>query len=1194
MTSILSSLAQKRPLVLLSELGALIHDLGKLSKEFLENPGCHSYVLRRLYSGVHPYMPGNDNTKKAVLKKIEALRQNGGTPNEIKEKLNQLACEINEKPDVDLCQPVEGKPWLLAKARQIRDCFTSGTKERKFWRDSVEEELEKICEQWEEEKKISLALDQLATELNHHQWEQLLQIKNIVKVNMKRIADFIDLHHDILFKWLDIPYPELIRLVRAADRGCDAVDSAVDKGIVHDKGRQVNGFYIATAFGYETSKIDTDDLADVRNCFQKRLVPILWGIRKRKKNAINVNNWAAYFLDEPNGVRAVTKDAFKKALGETRRSCNDVTLWDHSYSVASLYKSALAKILIENKWTEPENIKWRILRVNLDVLGIVSKAHRIGDILGYWKATQKALDEVKRLVEIEYPLGNEIYRDETGIYFTCPDLDHKTLNKLIGEIEPEIAATVQKVEKEFSPVIAVSCEGQRFLTMIVDEKKEAEKALAQPVLSQAIHNWQLAWQIPDIGDEENYRQYLKTHIHYADFCFSDKRDKRPICDRSNCLLNPEAREPKYHPPIDVCPICRLRPKCVQQELCRDCFERREARAKEWLKNPKSTIWLAEVGDHNDRVALIVGQLDLTGWLNGTHTDTLFSQLLSYHNTHYMNLVNDLTSELKSNNQNSALLWKLAREAYKGERPLEFYLKRRDDCDISKLGTAAETDERKKAKLLALWLFRKQPSPARLRRIWETAQNFWDEEIENRTLVNHKYGEDKFGDKAPRLDLRRKRLALIPGTKLDLPSLAYDATISNLPIGLYYDTDKNRFIVIENLQIVAERFGVKEVKENEERPVFEALKQVFHGKKVLLELPRGVRGERREISFTIDRVEEPADFQDYLPFVRILATPVTFLAIVPAWDAFELCQKIRKAYEDQFSKVRNRLPLNLNLVFFHHRTPLHAAIDTARRMISEQKTVKGETWEVSSKTNGINEVKLSLLPVGRGRKAEYSWQVSTKTGDGSYDGFYPNFVVLEGNGQPPLSSRETYFEVPTSENNQWEIKCLLHVTELQTGDKVEVYPSHFDFVFLDTTARRFEVPLDPEKRKRHHPLFGLDRSPRPYYLEDMERFETLWKKLRELSSNKKLTQTRLQAIRTLLATKFEFWGLDKVSSNDDPRWEEWQNLVETTLKRDLELDGKDCDFIKQTILDGLFFDCLELELQIMKKKLVGKSEMEAGK
>jgi len=76
---------------------------------------------------------------------------------------------------------------------------------------------------------------------------------------------------------------------------------------------------------------------------------------------------------------------------------------DWSEAVASLYKSSLAGALLGVK-PDPDNLCWRLLRINFDVLGLYTKAIKIADLLGYQNVINEACAEVKRLVEEEYPL----------------------------------------------------------------------------------------------------------------------------------------------------------------------------------------------------------------------------------------------------------------------------------------------------------------------------------------------------------------------------------------------------------------------------------------------------------------------------------------------------------------------------------------------------------------------------------------------------------------------------------------------------------------------------------------------------------------------------------------------------------------------------------------------------------------------
>ncbi len=266
--------------------------------------------------------------------------------------------------------------------------------------------------------------------------------------------------------------------------------------------------------------------------------------------------------------------AFDAALGDTRRPINEVTLADWSGAVASLYKSALAGALLGVKPANPDDLHWRLLRVNFDVLALYAKAVKIADLLGYQHVVDKACAAVKKLVEEEYPLGNEIYRDSTGIYFTFPDLD------LPADLAQEIRRRVEAVEMELAPRIAVTVgngntAADQLKSILGKARKGALEALAQPFDSQNLSAyWQEQWTAAGTGNWE------------------------------------------------LCPVCRLRPMREGAKACETCEQRRGSRIETWENNPAQTIWMDEIADANDRVALIVGKFGLDDWLSGDLVQTM--------------------------------------------------------------------------------------------------------------------------------------------------------------------------------------------------------------------------------------------------------------------------------------------------------------------------------------------------------------------------------------------------------------------------------------------------------------------------------------------------------------------------------------------------------------------------------------------
>ena len=182
-----------------------------------------------------------------------------------------------------------------------------------------------------------------------------------------------------------------------------------------------------------------------------------------------------------------------------------------------------------------------------------------------------------------------------------------------------------------------------------------------------------------------------------------------------------------------------------------------------------------------------------------------------------------------------------------------------------------------------------------------------------------------------------------------------------------------------------------------------------------------------------------------------------------------------------------------------------------------------------------------------------WRVSTVMGDGSTaDDWYPYVhVVKDQNNQTPSGRKQ--FEHPKNPDQHW-----VHVSEVQIGDTVKYFPSRFTWLHLDTSARRFEA-MDEE---HIHPL------------EELERITGLWKRLENLAEKNELTQSKLQAIVSLLSAKRENWG-----DNSDS----FKQLVETTLRVE-KLEGVSLD----DVISGRLERTFEIYHHILKKKINEKN------
>ncbi|WP_026443722.1 hypothetical protein [Pseudacidobacterium ailaaui] len=343
--------------------------------------------------------------------------------------------------------------------------------------------------------------------------------------------------------------------------------SAIDKEGAGDEGRQSQPpVQVATVFGHERG-IDASTLRHARES-------LLDSIQQGKRNE--------YLRD--------ARRLMTLALAETRRPLNDITLWDVSSAVAAFFKAALAKMLLEGKWTEKEYLKWRILRIALDGPTFYEHVSRLPDLLARKQIITHSLDAVKDLLEQECPLGNEVYRDEFGSAFVVPDLEAEDErgSMLLSLIEAHVrSAFITPIEAGDGD------ERQR-------ERSEASKAVKleiTPALSVSVAHAQglglageLAKPVPLVtAKPETVRQWWQD-VERADVC-------------TVCGVRPQG-----HPPG------RTSRKAKERRVCVPCEALRDDRCEQWLDKLETTIWLDEVADVNGRVALIVGRFGIEKWL----------------------------------------------------------------------------------------------------------------------------------------------------------------------------------------------------------------------------------------------------------------------------------------------------------------------------------------------------------------------------------------------------------------------------------------------------------------------------------------------------------------------------------------------------------------------------------------------------
>lgn len=890
--------------------------------------------------------------------------------------------------------------------------------------------------------------------------------------------------------------------------------SGIDKALagMGESGKQKKQYtFGATAFGYEED-ITLMKKPKLKKELFERTKEILAKLMSNQD--ISYENYLEFI--------STVEKYYPETIGETRRPINEITLYDYAHTIASLMKSNLAKMIIDG-WRDPlvrdfEKLsKWSILKVNTNVVGLLSKGLRVGDILGYWDEIKRTYADIKKIIEFEYPLGNEIYRDSTGIYFSCPAVND------VNALKSEIIGKLKDLNKlDFSLQIDIS-ESSRSMVILASEREESLKRVSYP-------------HVGDVGIlEKGFRNSQKVGGG------------------------------------DICPVCCIKLKQEIEDRCEKCKERYQGRAENWVNNPKETIWLDEVADKNDRVALMVGQFDLRKWLSGEFVNTFVSQTFDEwkdiivdkeSNEKVSDICRRLNiediSDLKTgfeNLFNDSLLnndWKKICNSFIGIRPKDFI----NDFWIPIVERDATRealnlpDNSEKAKHLIKLLFRKHPSLARIYRIWKTTQKFIKKNVFEKHLKEYNWASE------PRM--QRIQFEIEPNPQISRCSTC-DIDIEGVRISpVCINRDNGVFLSTINLELL-EKFG-KNVQQ---------ITKSLNERKIKLKLETD-----REWKNNFKIVEaKPAEevFQDYLPYIRIYDFPDQFMMLLPAYDALDIAGKILEEYETQFSKVSDRLPFHLGIIAFHRKTPFYVVMDAGKRLIETFKE-KTKTLELKvcddpkdvedEKLGKSRELTLECLHYSSTQipysSAPFRWRISYSTGDPDQEDFWHPYIRVESSNLPKNLSFDY-----TGKGDY-----VIHVKEIKRDSKIKIEPSYFKLFYLENASARFKI--DEELRPLH----------------DIRRLEELWSLIDDKLKSKEWSMSQVHAFwnDVKMRRKYENKTVEMKRNYEDETFEKFVesaliNILKISPRKDKEL----FDNLLQSTKDGLLDLCLSWNFQIRKIK-----------
>jgi hypothetical protein len=406
-----------RNAILLNEIGVLIHDLAKLSREFVSGHDTFPphLVLHRLIRGKDPFLGHDVDPRSAILLALRDCTLS----NDEKTIADLLAAELSAVQDEErpLSDPFPaGLQAALHRVQRLVSPDHQGAWERvALLASGVLADL--TWQTGQEERVAARQPPFVAVQGLFDGLDELSFVANLVEMGGRTW------HPESLL-------PPEARLFRAIHKrqeiGGEPGACCPEEHLAAV--RQIYCEVLANQF-LEINNIRKDGPGDLGSWFWKSR---LYARSEEGISLLDSFDRGASLEGEQRdtvkwlGVRSITRWAYAKiALGASEDG-KWIDLWDHCWGLCGPCKSVTAQALIEGQWPEGDQLSWCTLRIDLR------------------HSESGTLDSIKGLIEVEYPLGNEIRRTATGIHFTFPTLGDEIAIPLLEALTEAIDRLVGK------------------------------------------------------------------------------------------------------------------------------------------------------------------------------------------------------------------------------------------------------------------------------------------------------------------------------------------------------------------------------------------------------------------------------------------------------------------------------------------------------------------------------------------------------------------------------------------------------------------------------------------------------------------------------------------------------------------------------------------------------------------------------
>jgi len=618
--------------------------------------------------------------------------------------------------------------------------------------------------------------------------------------------------------------------------------------------------YRANVYGYERP-LDKAALEDARRELLQTLDATNFDVAK----------WLDY-----KDLKSLLEVKLSLGMSDTTRPSNDTTLFEHTYSVATLCKAFQANYYLNKSTLSANTNTFTLLGLGIDTLRFASHGQRIGDVKGRIELVRKAFNQVRRLIEHDLALGNRVYDDSNFQVYLIANFEGKV--DLRVDLEKRVIETFgEGVEWEAAPSIEW-LHGLRSTTEVATVLDKLHDAIRTP------------WPTLPAAVQQKFD-----------------------AEWANCQKDSV-----------VCPICRLRPS-DPNDVCPTCATRRvRIDGYKWSeKQCLQSAMLSEIGGEKGRVALISARIGLRDWLNGTMVRTLmvtepegiqalgqqleagrfvdlnadaadFRQWLGPANEKvatYQSMLKDLSDGLVQNNTDwiGASVWGRGVDPHKMRlhRSVLTHIMTEDRQTIA--AQHPNLPGATKDLLLFNAVCAKNPTPSTTLDTWRQIREFFQSFGGD--------GEDSIGG-VDGLGPRNREWRRVERVG-DVPAPNDRSTL---------------FFPAQNAEAVFDDEGY-----------------LWVVRRTLPTVPGTLLRTDTGLEFRV--IASGTRPNAYRPFRIIVAEADVFLALVPAESAMAVTKALHAFYLRWFGKVWGRLPLAIGNIFFPAHQPMYAVLDAAWRQLA---------------------------------------------------------------------------------------------------------------------------------------------------------------------------------------------------------------------------------------------------------------------